>query len=304
MKRFSCFVHGFSLLEILLASALGVLLLSGFLEIYLSHEKLSSKQNDLALTAENTRFLTSYLTSSIRQAGFAGCANLNNLQIATHNFKPALTFSLITSLQGFTADDAPSYMRGVAAANTDILVIEKADTDTTRLIGEAKAGAKLFYVYKNPATENNKILLISDCEHADLFAAKNIVVAEIAVSGSGGLKFGYGVQDAEVSAFTELTYFIADTGRQYTNGKPIYALFFKVNRGDREELVAGVNDLKITYGVYNLQSKNIDYYNAAEIKTRKLWDKVSVVRLLLGLDLGQDAKRNLQLDIALRERVL
>jgi type IV pilus assembly protein PilW len=72
MKKFTA---GFSLLELLVASALTTLVISGLLTIYLSVKLNSNRQQVLMELQDAARFLQTFLSWRIRQAGFTGCVN-------------------------------------------------------------------------------------------------------------------------------------------------------------------------------------------------------------------------------------
>ena len=52
---------------------------------------------------------------------------------------------------------------------------------------------------------------------------------------------------AEVSVLQSAAYYIGDTGRTYANGETVFALYQYI--GEHQELVEGVNNLKLEFGV-------------------------------------------------------
>lgn len=75
------------------------------------------------------------------------------------------------------------------------------------------------------------------------------------------------VDDQKLSQDTQLksiAYYIGDTGRVNLQGQPIWGLFQKPVDGDRDELVAGVEQMRILYGAAHSENK-LTYYTAAAV---------------------------------------
>lgn len=69
--------RGFSLMEVLLASVLGVFLLMSVIEVYLSVKVTWREQLALAQMQQNGRFITQFLLKSVSMANHAQCKNFN-----------------------------------------------------------------------------------------------------------------------------------------------------------------------------------------------------------------------------------
>jgi type IV pilus assembly protein PilW len=79
------------------------------------------------------------------------------------------------------------------------------------------------------------------------------------------------------SALTKMMYYIGDTNRKNSAGQKIYALFQKPLNNERLELVTGVDNMQLTYGVL-ASDTTIAYYTAAQILD---WQKVVSVNMNL-----------------------
>lgn len=64
---------GFSLVEMLLASAIGLLMMAGVIRIFVASSDTYRDQEDVAQMQENARFALELLQRDLRQAGFVGC---------------------------------------------------------------------------------------------------------------------------------------------------------------------------------------------------------------------------------------
>jgi len=283
--------YGFSLLELLIVAVLGLLLLEIVWQSYLSAKKIYHAQNDLAYLSENMRFADFVLWQNIMQAGFAGCRKISELNLSNHT-------GMIVGIRGYSSTHLPDYLfDSDIIKGTDIIVIGKASADSTSILDNVKRGITSFLVEKNPTTEGNRFLLISDCKNADLFEAKNWGVKKV-FSGVELSNF-YTRTNAEVRLFEELIFFISNTDRMDEKKRPIHSLYFSINRHRKQELIADVTDMQVNYGVDS--NGSYKYLKARDIIDHKLWDRVSdvVIDLKMHSNLLSKHKR---LYIKLRER--
>src|SRR3990167_3946191 len=98
-----------------------------------------------------------------------------------------------------------------------------------------------------------------------------------------------------------MAYFIGKTTRKNIRGEPIYALYQKPLNGEREELIANVNQLTLRYGVSLPNSHDIFVYQpSTEVRD---WRRVRSVELILQLSSEDHRHHRLwHLYAALRER--
>ena len=268
--------RGFSLLEILIATVLGLLLCEVVLQNYQTAKNIYHAQTELAYLGENIRFVDLFLWQNITQAGFAGCRNISELNLHNH---ASGNFETVSDIYGYDSSHLPGYLLGKVVKGTDVIVVAKASADVTRIVSDVKKGETAIKVEKNPATEGNLFLLISDCKNADLFVAKNHLGKTINLVE--GLSNGYGVQSASVGRFDEQAFFISNTARKDEKNRRIYGLYYSTNHGDKHELVSGVADMQVYYGIDNNLGVVNKYLRAKEITDLKLWNKVLSVRIEL-----------------------
>ncbi len=99
---------GISLIEVLLACALGLCLMAGFIQIYLSIKKTYGMQQAIAYIQENQRFAAHFLNENIRMAGYSSCHS--------EAIDPTL------AIQGYQ-NDLPAFLQGKVVAGTDVIVV-------------------------------------------------------------------------------------------------------------------------------------------------------------------------------------
>lgn len=292
-------ILGFTLIEIMLALLMGIILLAGLMQVVLSAKAIYQKQTQLARLQENIAFATNILRQNIAMSGFAGCNKLVNLDFvdsANKNFNPN------NFVIGYDSNSLPTFLKGLVIPNTDVIVIQKADSGQTRIVAPfPKKNATEIRVMENPATKNNKFLLLADCKNADLFLANNYIGNTIKLA-SGNISHDYTEQFADVTRFEEIAYFIGDTGRQDEHKNPIYALYMMTNQGNKEELVEGINSMKIMYGIDIGNGTISNYIATADVAKQNNWSKVLSVKITLGQNSNLIKMQNWDVIITLQQR--
>ena len=299
--------QGLSLIELMIAITLGLILVTGVLQVFLSSKTVYTTQQALSRIQETGRLAIDFLTRDIRMAGYMGCASRSSeMQITnTLNNSANYQYDFATAIRGYTAAALP--------ANHGLSPLPKADTDFFVLRGaygsgvqvtQNNNGAQVFVsdlgeesgVCANGGTRysgicQGDILVLTDCTKARVFQATHISVAsnEVnlrheasgnpgnAITSWGGNSGGDSETfrpGAELLIATNITYFIA-TG---TSGRP--SLWQNLN-GDNLELLEGVEDMSVRYGL----DSNGDYvpenYLAAGSIAAADWQKVVALRVEL-----------------------
>ncbi len=67
--------RGFSLVELMVAIAIGIFLLAGAITLFLNSKRTYTEQDDMARIQESLRFASQLISRDIRVAGYFGCAN-------------------------------------------------------------------------------------------------------------------------------------------------------------------------------------------------------------------------------------
>ncbi len=193
---------GMSLVEVMLASALGLFLMFGFIQIYLSVQKTFNLQQTIISIQESGRFAVHFLETKIRMAGYAYCDSKNNFvnaDLAMHGYNKAL----------------PDFLKN------------------------------------NTVKKNTDVIVVGECVTRD-----------------------------KKTKFEQLALFVSPTSRKNKLGKTIYALYEKNTTSNKRELVSGVEEMKISYGVVDeTGDKDIfDYVAADKVQD---WKKVRAVNIAL-----------------------
>tara|TARA_B100001105_G_scaffold254314_1_gene249811 strand:+ start:724 stop:2013 length:1290 start_codon:yes stop_codon:yes gene_type:complete len=167
---------------------------------------------------------------------------------------------------------------GMAARDSDIPIV-----DPDGLFG---AGAEF---------SSGALLMIANCEFADVFrmtndpsGASKVIKHEVAANTNRNLSVAYAADsDAALFAFESTVFFVADTGRVDDQGNNIQALYRATNNlpnsatpdFQREELVEGVEAMKVQYGLRTDPDNNTISFVDASGVTASDWKDVVVIRV-------------------------
>lgn len=122
--------HGMSLVELLVAIALGAVLLGGATTLFVNNRATYNITNDMARMQENARFALETMVKDLRMAGYVGCfagARTNEVKNRTGS-GPGVLWDLTFPLEGYDPDQPgalgdtwqPSGNDGTAPADTDL----------------------------------------------------------------------------------------------------------------------------------------------------------------------------------------
>lgn len=264
---------GLTLVEVMVAMVIGLILLGGVIQIFVTNRVVAKAQSASARVQENGRTALDMLTDEIRMAGFQGCTALDNI---TPNSIVSPAGSVV-----FSADNAISgheYSGGTwvpALTNAPTNVVDGTD------LVELRTASCAAFLTSNMSTDNaniqigsnstcnfqaGDILIISDCTSADVFKATNVSnggsVTTIAHTNSSNttnrLTKPYGA-DATVSKFEVVKFYIRDNDY----GVPALYEASGVDGSDVVELVEGVEDMQVLYGEDTSNNGAIDVYREA-----------------------------------------
>ncbi|SFM60471.1 PilW family protein [Marinobacter zhejiangensis] len=294
--------RGLSLVELMVALALSTVLILGVMTVYLDSNKTSRVSTSLARIQESGRIGVDIMARDIRMVGFQGCADPMSIGMnIIARFPPTLDFAQ-SGLRGWEVDDSnwadgtefdDTAIETRARQGSDVLAVQRGETVPISLTGNMNVpNANLQVEGELGLFEQNDIVLISDCENADLFRITSEPTSGTWAHANGAnsnndnrLSQLYN-DSARIMRFSSTVYYVADTGRDDTRGNPIYALYRQtdnmLNTGaasfTRDELVEGVDSMQILYGE-RLSTDNIRFVPADTVGL----DMANVVAVKIGL---------------------
>ncbi|WGL18188.1 PilW family protein [Microbulbifer bruguierae] len=308
--------RGISLVELMISITIGLILMTGVVQLFLSSRVTFSTQQALARVQESGRLAMDFLAKDIRMAGFAGCSSrhidltnqLNDQSLTSYKFNVAIEG------EDDIGAEPPAGYPDEALEGTDILVVRSA--------GGSSLGIKKMndadYVYARytsdvaPCGENQTgssgicsgdILMVANCRSAYVFQATEVLgdsvdeevqIAHAAGDNPGnhvvtwggsddaasGASFG---PDAQIFQMITTVYYIADGA----SGAP--SLWQEVNGLAPQELLEGVQDMQLTYGVdSNGDGAPDNYVDAGELTGAIAWSDVVSARVELLVQSSED----------------
>jgi len=279
---------GLTLVEIMVAITISLVLLAGVIKIFQSAKQSYNIQQALSRIQENARLLTDVMIRDITASGYLGCLGSTNEVVNTLNDQ-GNSYDFATGIQGSEG----------GAGNPDSITIRRASEATAIPVAEPMtsqtASLKLDPNHMNYASlQQWDVITVSDCAGAAVFMITNdpdntgVIEHDINVVATSGANAGQynGRDDLErtygsPTASTAKIYRVGTTSYQVqpsSSGRPTTSLF--VTPGG--ELVEGVEDLQIQYGIGSTPPNNStpafaeQYVDANQVTD---WNNVVSIRL-------------------------
>ena len=267
---------GYSLIELMIASVIGLVVLSGAVTIFSSNKASQSLSSGMSQVQENGRVALDIIANSIRLAGYQGCTNgIQEPQVLAASAPPIKLVS--ESLWGATFNGSSwsparpadlSQIGNMPISDTDIIYVKHGSGRATILNASmTNANVNPIILARNPdQLDAGDLVMISDCIGSDIFRAStvsagttNVSVGFNAVDNTqGNLSRAYTVtgnpafDPMRVMRFESNAYFIANSGRTDATGTNVRSLFVLDTTaspiGAPTELVEGVENMQVLYG--------------------------------------------------------
>jgi type IV pilus assembly protein PilW len=327
---------GFSLIELMVAMTIGLLLLAGLFGIYISVAQSARSQAALALMQGNARYAFEIMGVDLRMIGFTGSndaspQNVVNFTTASHLCPLVDLFGTKGCTDGAgplvgyentnppnvctTANTSPCYL-----TSTDSLTVVRVDTGDKYAVSAHTAGTSFTlssWPTSNPPAAG-EIFVAADYTHAAVFQVRTASSPTVSYSagtvspgntGTGLGTFGGGINALSLYRLSGASYYI---GRNPVGEPALYRDKLghsgTTANSTPEELVQGVEDMNIKYGVDTdtTADGNVDsYWNANQVNAgtdgtlsmpvsittaSDRWKRVLSVRVTLFLVSGQNEK--------------
>jgi type IV pilus assembly protein PilW len=282
--------RGMTLVELMVAMTLSLVLMAGVTTLFQGTKLTRQLQDGMATVQQNGRYALHLLVRDIRGAGYTGCAGMEPTQISIIANSPPGGIAVFDESEViFGIDNVTSGNAFGARAGTDIVRVRGGDDALVGLVGNTvPVNANIQTTVARDIFEAGDLLLITDCETADLFRATNVsqssnktTIAHASSQNTTNFLSKPYDKDAFILGFKSNTYFIRDTGRTNRTGDPIFGLFREDYDGNVVELVDGIDDMQVTYGVDVTGDDVVDRYITAPAAGHALWTDVISVRIAL-----------------------
>lgn len=253
---------GLSLIELMVATAIGLILIGAVLQAFLSSNQTHRVNDALARIQEDGRAAIFFLTRDIRKADYWGCIPQNSmitsqLDTGSANYNAALhDFSNTGAIAG-TNDNGLN--------GSDTLTLKGASDNGLQVMPPVMPNtAAALHIKNNSGLVENQIVLLSDCVTGDIFQITNDPstgggIDDTAVhnggnvsagpgNGSSNLSKSYGL-DAQIFGLQSLVYSLGTD-----------ALNEPVLMRNGLELVQNVQNMQFLYGEDTDGDFSANYY--------------------------------------------
>lgn len=259
---------GFSLVELMVASAISLFLLGGVIAIFASSRSSYETTERLSRIQETGRYALDQIVTDIRSSGFPGCARVPTYIGSALRSSTDLQWNFLDGpIRGYqytgtgfspvidTATNTPGIANG-----SDILVVRRPKRDSLPLRLQDDMGASTnFITVPNVTTSGlaaGDIALIYSCEALTYFQVSTFSGGVITHAGGGSAVPGnidnevnYAFREnAEVLPVETVVYWIAPTS-DGADDVAATSLWRRIGVNAAEELVVGVEQMQLRFGV-------------------------------------------------------
>ena len=326
---------GYTLVELMLALALGLLVITGIVNLFVGNNQTYAVLNGQSRLQENARFAFDFISRTTRTAGYLGCApepqnivrglrgawanipefNVTRL-VEGHEGNAGGTFTpSLASLPGGTGGNTINAANGINTGNieagTDVLVLRSL-RNPRRLAAVLQPGASPVVAAPGGVTDltTNDVAFVADCEQAALFRVTNVTIngaqatLGAAFAANGGqfenrdqvdsptglvpftlsvLSRAYG-REALLGTIETTVFYIAPSAVTNNRGATPLALWQKQGSQPPMELVAGVNDMQILYGIDTTNDGTANANRYVTFNQVPNVEQIVALRITLGVD--------------------
>ena len=276
---------GFTLVEMLVALAVGVIVFAGIGQVFISTKRTSVTQDEITLLQENSRYAAHLLGSELRHAGYLGCGSPGNLSVTsagtfTDNFTvsvsgyeaagtaPGAEYSLDSGSAGWEPGLPNELSDKGILAGSDIIVVRRAKDIGLEFAEQNENG----FVITSPTAKTAQgcsetqdsyyglcpgdMAIVSDC-----IKVRSFKINTLHESGGGGLQIYHNENWGGTSDLDIKNHFNKKQSRLFTgytvsffirnNTSNIPSLYRLVSNHSPavEELIEGVENMQILYGI-------------------------------------------------------
>ncbi len=303
---------GFSLVELLIAMTLGLILISSMIAVFSGNKRSSELNSATADLQESARYAVEQISRDARMAGYAGCLRIDasNAVNVLANDSPTndLRATIVTGsavidslLWNPTLPGLAPPTTNVAKPGTHVLMLQYGGPDSTELAMGMRLGGQESPVadvttFDNPNLTVGDLAIISNCEFGDLFevtaatvnGGNSVFSHGAAANASGAFTRAYGnsgtIASTKLMKFHSNVYYVGENGQTNESGDPLYSLYqqsLPYNSADNPpvELVTGVENFRVAYGVRDPVTEGLRYVSANDA----LFDPGRVDAIRLGI---------------------
>jgi type IV pilus assembly protein PilW len=323
--------RGFSVVELMVAMTISLLLLAGVVSIFVSSKSSYETNERLSRIQENGRFALNSIMTDLRASGFVGCARQPTYLSSSLNDATALQWNFLAGpVTGFEATGVATWSPSMDAeipaplSGSDVLVVRVPMRERVALPLVANLGAPTNALQiaagSTDSVRTGDIALAYSCEAISVFQVSNYdpatgtiahaanAAGQVPGNANSTVNYSYREDVTHVVPIETVAYFIAESSRVDDEDDPAPAgttsLWRRRGLNDPEELVEGIEQIQVQYGVDTNGDVIVDEYRPADAVVD--WNDVISVSVALlvrsleeyGTDIDQRAYNLLDVVVA------
>lgn len=284
--------QAFSIVEFMVALTIGVLIIATVGTVFISNKNTSKVESSLSRLQENARFAHYFLNKELRMAGYQGCAGESFVTLNNLVKDPTAVLLYDNPLQGYDglagsfSPSLPTNISGKAILDSDVIEIRMASNTNVQLRADMNQTNNPILVYDRLGIAAGEVVMVTNCSVGDIFIAggntnATAITHTVTNNTSNHLSAPY-IAGAQVMRYVYSAYYVKATGRTNADNQPIYALVRQDLNGNEDEIVEGVEKIRVTYGVDTNNDRTADtYQTATEVTNSNQWDNVISLKINL-----------------------
>lgn len=280
---------GISLIELMITMLIGLILLAGVTGIFLSSQQAYRMQEASSRVQESGRFALDVIAYDARMAGYNGCGsgNVNNI-LDTDNsaYDPSIhSVGSGFSPPGSFSDEIAGDVLTINYMGSEGQFDVGKDSNQPPLHGEDEDG-------NHPQIDQGQIVMVVDADgQCEMFqnttaqqgvvhrgSGDNVSPGNLNLGGQGYTSFN---DEVEFFDLQTIRYYIAESAHDNDQRSLWRQRLFGDTTSEAEELVTGVYNMRLEYGLDTNNNQQINEYEAAGSMTNAQWDQVAAVRVHL-----------------------
>jgi type IV pilus assembly protein PilW len=294
---------GVGIVEIMVALVIGLVLMAGVIQIFLSSKQTNTAAEDMARMQENMRFAAELITNDIRMAGFMPCRQTDKTVNVLNSTAGVGGDFFTQGINGYdgnnTDDDTGANDRGIVGiaalgapftnhvAGTDIVSILKGGDADFSVVSHVPTSAQ-FKLNALSTLQDGDIVMVCDLVQSSILQITNTNSSNVtAVHNTGvpgispgnctkglgypkdctttnGTAYAYG-PDSHLLKFDSWHYYI---GTNAAGGRSLYRAGLQNASGTvsmvSQELVQNIENMQLLYGVDANNDGNAERYVRAD----------------------------------------
>jgi type IV pilus assembly protein PilW len=298
-------MKGLSLVELMIAMTLGLATVAAVGWVYLGTMQTYRTHDAISRVQEGARHAFELIGKDLRMTGAVGCP------YATYANDMTNSTAWYTNLFGQPLIGIEQDATDVGEVNelSDALSVLRADVSREFIVQNHNSGTATFTLPSGHGIQDGELLVATDCTHAAVFQATATTANTVGHTTGGTPGNSTGALGAtytpgsRVYRLNAVTYYVA------VNGAGVPSLYRLVPTGTSatltpEELVEGVEDLQVTFGVDTdipadgivdlvggdgyISADDVDSVSVPGANTSEKWSRVVSVRVSLLIRTAED----------------